>query len=139
MITPNIRKLVTNDEGLRLNPYRDIFGKLTIGYGRNLDDNGISKEEAEFMFTNDLATAEADARYLFTNFDDLNEVRQAVLINMAINFGRSRLSEFRDMRIAILKKNFTLAAIEMLDSKWAKQLTNRANRLAHLMESGEWS
>ena len=74
-------------EGLRLVPYTDTVGKLTIGVGHNLDDKGLSPEAIAFILEKDIDDAEYDARSLFPNFDDLSDARKAVLIQMAFNLG----------------------------------------------------
>ena len=123
-------------EGLRLKPYRDTVGKLTIGYGRNLDDRGISEDEAGFMLDNDidLVVAELERMPLFLG---LNPVRQVVLANMAFNMGMPTLLTFRRMLGALAEKDWDRAAAEMLDSKWARQVGSRANELSELMRRGE--
>lgn len=124
-------------EGLRLKPYRCTAGKLTIGYGRNLDDVGISKTEADMMFERDFAMAEADTRRLCKesgiDVDNLIEQRFYVLTDMMFNLGYGRLSKFKNMLTAISKGNYEAAANEMLNSLWAKQVGNRATQLSVLM------
>ena len=122
-------------EGLRLKPYRDSVGKLTIGYGRNLADRGISQEEAEFMLDNDidLVVAELERMPLFLSLDP---VRQVVLANMAFNMGVPTLLEFRRMLGALARREWDRAADEMLDSRWARQVGRRAVELARLMRTG---
>ena len=123
-------------EGLRLKPYTCSAGKLTIGYGRNLDDVGITQDEADALLNHDIDRSVEDARDLVTNFDQLNEVRQAVVVNMMFNLGKSRLSKFVKMLNALEHDDFDRAADEMLDSKWARQVGNRAVELAQLMRNG---
>ena len=130
--------LVKRHEGLRLKPYKDTVGKLTIGYGRNLEDVGITLEEAELMLEHDLDRALKDAREVIAGFDELDEVRQAVLVDMAFNLGRAGLAGFRNMRAALALGDFERAADEMLDSLWARQVGRRAQELADMMRSGEW-
>ena len=105
--------------------------------GRNLDDNGISKQEALFLFKNDVALAEKSCRQAFDFFDELDEQRQFVLINMCFNMGINRLKGFKKMIQAIKKRQFSLAAEEMLSSCWAAQVKNRAKKLALLMKGEE--
>ena len=131
-------KTVKRDEGLRLKPYRCTEGKLTIGYGRNIEDHGINEEEAELMLQNDLLWAESGCFHVFSDWWKLNEVRKGVLINMAFNLGIPRLRQFKNMIAAVDKHDYEKAADEMLDSKWAKQVGNRATRLADTMRSGKW-
>ena len=125
------------DEGLRLNPYKDTVGKTTIGYGRNLDDLGISKAEAEIMLCNDVNIAYKETFRVIDIFEKLNEVRRAVLVNMVFNLGLPRFLKFKKTIQAIHAEDFERAAKEMLDSLWAKQVKNRAKSLAHCMETGE--
>ena len=131
-------KQMTKDfEGLCLNPYRCTAGKLTIGYGRNLDDVGISRAEADMMFERDFAQAEAEARQLCrtykVNYEDLIEQRFYVLTDMIFNMGYDRVSKFKKMLTALSKGDYDTAANEMLDSAWAIQVGNRAQQLALLM------
>ena len=129
--------LIAKHEGLRLKPYTDTVGKLTIGYGRNLDDNGITKYEAELMLTHDVANVYEDIKR-FEWFTELDEVRQAVVVNMVFNLGINRFMKFKNTIMFIEKGLYTAAAEEMLDSKWARQVGNRAQELSLMMRSGEW-
>ena len=132
------KQMIKRHEGLRLKPYRDTVGKLTIGYGRNLEDVGISLEEAELMLEHDLDRAIQAAREVIPGFDELDEVRQAVLVDMAFNLGRAGLAGFRRFRAALALGDFERAASEMLDSLWARQVGRRAEELAEMMRSGQW-
>lgn len=120
------------DEGFRSRPYKDTVGKLTIGYGRNLDDVGISESEAELLLRKDVGIAyeETRERYPWIKKAPLNVQRG--LYNMAFNMGSARLAGFRKMLAALEAGNYPLAAEEALDSKWAKQVGNRAKRIAEL-------
>lgn len=131
-----LRSQLERHEGLRLKPYRDTVSKLTIGYGRNIEDVGISRDEADFMLDNDIDQVE---RYLKTvdEYNELDEVRQTVLANMAFNLGFRGLMGFRKMWQAIARKDYTEAAKQMLDSRWARQVGNRAQELAEIMRTGE--
>ena len=137
----NYQKLLDQvkfDEGLRLSVYKCTANKLTIGYGRNLEDNGISEDEAEELLLNDLARIEAalDREYLLV--DTHNDARQSVLMNMAYQMGVRGLLGFKIMLGAYRGKDYSTAADEMLNSRWAKQTPGRAKRLAEQMRSGEW-
>lgn len=126
-----------NDEGNRKFPYVDTVGKTSIGIGRNLTDIGLSDDEIQYLFNNDLARAEAQARAAVGDavFDSSSVARQAVLINMAFNLG-GKLLQFRNMLQAINEKRYADAKQEMLRSKWAAQVGERATRLATMMEHG---
>ena len=120
-------------EGIKLKPYRDTVGKFTIGIGRNLDDVGITEAEAEFLLANDIGVAEGEARELFRRFDTYSDLRQEVLVNMMFNLGRPTLSRFNNMRAALLEDDFDRAADEMKDSRWFRQVGNRAKELVWQM------
>ena len=124
-------------EGLRLKPYKCTAGKLTIGYGRNLEDVGISQAEAEMMFERDFAMAESEVKKLLRvngiDWECLIEQRFYVLTDMMFNLGYDRLSKFKKFLYALKKGLYEDAANEMLDSLWAKQVGNRATQLAALM------
>lgn len=123
--------------GPELYPYKDSVGVLTIGYGRNLDDNGISRDEAELMLVNDLDAAIADAMTL-PYWDRLSPVRQLVLSDMSFNLGLPRLLKFKKMHAALEVGDYSLAAHEMMDSKWYRQTERRAKVLVRAMQTGIW-
>lgn len=127
-----------HDEGLRLYPYNCTANKLTIGYGRNIQDNGISELEAEQMLLSDAQVALEDAKKFVgaDTWETLSDVRQACLINMAFNLGLPTLKKFEKFRQALEDGNMSEASAQMLDSRWAKQVGQRANRLAQLIQQG---
>src|SRR5690554_1897881 len=131
-----LKSQLERHEGLRLKPYRDTVGKLTVGYGRNLDDVGITPEEAELMLDNDIDAAEKHLKTV-DEYNGLDPIRQAVICNMAFNLGFYGLMAFRKMWKAIARKDYTEAAKQMLDSQWSRQVGYRADELAQIMRSGE--
>lgn len=124
------------DEGVRLKPYRDTVGKLTIGVGRNLDDKGISLSEANILLVDDIeeVTAGLDAELPW--WRDLDGVRQRVLVNMCFNVGIQKLLTFRNTLAATKAGDYLRASQQMLESKWATQVGPRATRLAAMMRDG---
>jgi len=140
----------------------DVFSSLcidTIGIGRNLRDRGITKEELEYMGISGMeevykkGISEADARYMAMNdirivekelvavhpcVENLDAVRQMILVDMAFNMGVPRLCKFKKMWYAIHDSNFEAASFEMTDSLWARQVGNRAQEMAKQLETGEW-
>ena len=130
--------LVKRHEGLRLHPYRDSVGKLTIGVGRNLDDVGISRDEAMTLLTNDIDAATNSLEQTFPWTLAIDEVRMAVLINMTFNMGVGRLAGFKNFLAACQQGDWTTARAQMLDSVWAEQVGARAQRLALQIETGDW-
>lgn len=130
------RAQLTIDEGYRKKPYKDSVGKTTIGIGRDLDDVGLSDAEILLMFGNDLMQAEIAAKSVCQQFNGLPDARKAVLLNMAFNMGQVRLSGFKMMLAAIAAGQFDVAADEMANSTWAKQVGPRAIRLEKMMREG---
>jgi lysozyme len=124
------------DEGVKLKPYRCTAGKLTIGVGRNIEDNGISNEEAAFMLKADIKNCERDLDILLPGWKNFSDTRQRVLLNMMFNMGRSRLSGFAKFLTCLKMNDFTGAADQMMDSAWAKQVGQRAVRLRDMMLRG---
>jgi len=125
------------DEGLKLKPYKDTKGKLTIGYGHNLDDIGIDKATAEFMLMKDMRIALDGAREIIENFDRLTVNRQVVIAEMIFQMGKKSVSAFKNMLNAIHSANWNKAAAEMRNSQWWRiDSHNRAERLAQMMEKG---
>ncbi len=133
-----LRKQVQTDEGMRLKPYTDTGGRVSIGYGRNLTDVGISQVEAGMLLQNDLERAVSDVQRGFPFVLELDSVRQIVLADMCFNLGLDRLSKFTKMWAAIRGSAWETAATEMLTSQWAEQVGARATRLAEAMRSGEF-
>ena len=122
-------------EGFRSKPYKDTVGKLTIGYGRNIEDVGISVQEAETLLLNDIEWAVEECAQLFLNWPELPDDVQVVLANMCFNLGKVRLGRFIKMRMAIADKDFVRAAEEMKDSKWYTQVGRRSVELVEMMRS----
>lgn len=128
-----LKVMLVKHEGLRLHPYRDTVGKLTIGVGRNLDDRGLTEDEAMVMLDRDINEALHVCESVFLGFDTLSEPRQHALLDMAFNLGEPRLRGFTKMIAAVEARDFEKARTEMLDSKWAKQVGQRAQTLADMV------
>lgn len=124
------------DEGLRLKPYRDTAGKLTIGVGRNLDDIGITDAEARVLLANDLQQVWNDLRVDCPWHFKLDAARDAALCNMCFNLGITRLLTFTKMLAALKAGDWQTAHDEALASTWARQVGQRAERIAATFKSG---
>lgn len=141
MINNRLIKQIKKHEGLRLKPYLDTATppRTTIGYGRNLDDQGITEEEAELLLQNDLARVSQELAalpaYQLLGYD---VPRQMVLVDMCFNLGLTRLLGFKKFLAALERGDFQTAADEMVDSEWYRQVGNRAKFLVSVMRSGEW-
>jgi lysozyme len=134
----DIHEQLQRDEGLRLRPYVDTVGKTTIGYGRNLIDKGISADEANVLLRNDVQEASEELNRRLPWFAAVDEVRQGVLVNMCFNMGFVSLEEFTKMIAAVAQGDWNLASQEMLNSLWAREVGDRATRLAEQMRLGIW-
>ncbi len=123
-------------EGLRLKPYRCTAEKLTIGYGRNLDDVGISEEEAEMLLENDIVKCERQVKKSLPWTVNLDQARQSVLINMCFNLGIEGLLKFKNTLKLVEEGKYEEASEAMRESLWAAQVGNRATELAQIMKEG---
>ena len=124
------------DEGVELKAYQDTVGIWTIGIGRNLQDVGVSMEEAEFLLASDIDVAVSELQRTFDWFEDLSDARQRVCINMCFNLGLTRLLGFKKFLAAMEAGDWKTAGVEMLDSKWARQVGVRSTRLRDLVVEG---
>lgn len=130
-----LEDLLIHHEGLKLKPYLDSVGKLTVGIGRNLKDRGITYEEALVLLDNDILRIRKEVTR-FPWFQRLNTARQDVVLCMIFNLGLEGFKRFRKTIAAIKDKDWDRAATEMLDSVWAGQVGNRAIELAEMMKTG---
>ena len=128
----NLKDLIKKQEDGIFHPYDDGLGNLTIGWGRNLSDKGITEIEAEIMLQSDIA----DAReMLWQAFPfHITERRRNAFVSMMFNLGYKRFMTFTKMRAAVIKGDWDLASKEMLDSKWAGQVGKRAKELAGMVK-----
>ena len=99
---------------------------------------GLTEEEAYYLCMNDIAIVEKELLANKPIVNQVNAVRQMVLIDMAFNMGVPRLMKFKDMWLAIEKVNYISACEEMIDSRWADQVKGRAMKLSLAMKNGEW-
>src|SRR3989338_8096197 len=118
----SIRDCLIRDEGVRLKPYRDSVGKLTIGVGRNLDDKGLTRAEAEALLDNDIRDAEADVAHRLPWSAQLDEPRRGVLVMLAFNAGIGGLLTFRKMLAAMGRGAWAEAARELVESHFLPQV-----------------
>ena len=129
------------DEGIESCAYQDSLGYWTIGVGRLIDarkGGGLSNEEIDYLLDNDVKAKTAEVLRALPWVARLSEPRRAVLVNMAFQLGTKGLLAFRRTLGSIEDGQYGEAAVEMLDSAWAKQTPARAMRLAVQMESDEW-
>jgi len=124
------------DEGVVLTLYKCSAGKNTIGVGRNVDDRGITEDESDYLLSNDINICVKELEGTFPWFQTLSDTRQRVMVNMCFNLGLSRLMGFRKFLAAMEAGEWETAGVEMLDSKWARQVGPRSTRLRDLVLEG---
>lgn len=128
---------LTIDEGRRARVYTDTVGKLTVGVGRNISDRAFSEDEIDLMLDNDIKLVEAQLDRSLPWWRQMNDARQNVLANMCF-MGIGTLLTFKNTLAAMQDSRYSDAADGMLASKWAKQVGQRANRLADIMRIGQF-
>ena len=131
------------DEGVKYEIYLDHLSLPTLGVGHLIKDtdpeNGlpigtkIEEERVNELFDEDIQVTIQECKYLYNDFDDLPEEAQRIIANMMFNLGRPRLSRFLKMKQHVDNRDFVSASEEMKDSKWYRQVTNRAQRLCDRM------
>jgi len=137
MISDELLNQLKKHEGFRSKPYICTAGKLTIGYGRNLDDVGINQFEADNLLRNDIYAAirELD-KYPWAA--SLDQVRYDAMVNFMFNVGSRTFSMFKKMIAAMEAKKYDRASMELMDSRYAKQVGQRAVDLSYMIEVGEY-
>ena len=133
MVLLKLKQSIKKHEGLKLKPYECPNGKLTIGYGRNLEDNGITLSEAEKLLETDLLELKLELEDKIKFFHKLDPIRKNVLIEMGYNMGVPNLLEFKNTLKFMEKSDFINASIEMLDSEWHRDFVK------HDMKDGKKS
>ena len=138
-----LKQELTEDEGCKYEIYLDHLGYKTFGIGHlckatdpenDLEvGSEVSRERVDECFLNDIEKVIEDCVILYDDFYTLPDEAQLIVANMMFNLGRPRLTNFVRMRKAVNEGNFAEAKIQMLDSKWAKQVPNRAERLSERM------
>ena len=142
-----LRKQLEIDEGVKYEIYIDHLGYPTFGIGHLVipsdkeyrEDVGtrVSEERVRECFDKDVESVLRDCTLLYKDFDELPEEVQQIIANMMFNMGYTRLSKFKGMKKGVDARDWNKAADEMVDSRWYKQVTNRANRLVERMRNIE--
>lgn len=130
-----ITELLHLHEGFRRLPYEDHLGNLTIGVGHLLS-RPLSTRAVETILEDDINEARGELDKLYPQWIHLTESRQNVLIDMMFNLGRPRYTTFTKFWDALKRNDWNAAADEMLNSKWAGQVGERATRLSKMMRDG---
>lgn len=131
-----LEKLLIRHEGVKNTVYRCPAGKLTIGVGRNLEDNGITDEEALGLLRNNIRRCELELDAALGYWRALSPPRQRVLISMGFQLGLKGLLGFKRMLAALEHGEYATAARHLMDSQMARQTPHRAQELARMLEEG---
>jgi lysozyme len=123
---------VKSEEGFRAKPYLDTLGVPTFGIGFTY----ITEEEADWILAKRLSEIETQLRVKYRWYDNLNATRQDVIISMVYQLGFGGIAKFKKFIAAMERKDYDTAAVEMLDSLWAKQTPHRAKRQAEMIKNG---
>lgn len=122
--------------------YQDTKGFWTLGIGRLVDrrrGGGITDEEADYLLTNDIRTRVKDLTFRLPWFSKLDGARQGAMVNMSFQLGVDGLLGFNRTMAFMAAGAYDKAAVEMLDSQWAKiDSPNRAKRLSEQVRTGRW-
>lgn len=130
------------DEGCRASAYRDSLGLLTVGVGRLIDPSkpgaGLRDDEITYLLNNDIDDRINAVGKALPWFQNLDDARKAVLLNMAFQLGTDGLLAFKNTLALVRDGKYPEAAAAMLDSRWAQQTPARAKRLSDQMRDGAW-
>ena len=134
-----LREQLKIDEGDKYEIYLDHLGYPTFGIGHLIveadEEHGkpvgtpITEERVNAVFDSDVAIYISEAKKVFPNLETLPSEAQEVIVNMTFNMGAPRLSKFKKFIAGVNASDWNTAAVEMMDSRWAKQVGNRAVRL----------
>ena len=132
-----LRALLELNEGRRNKVYKDSLGYDTIGIG-HLMSRPISDAAVDQIFADDLAEHEAELRELCPWIDEHDEVRQAALIDLCFNLGRTKLAQFKNTLGAFRVKAYEAAALGLEQSRWFTQVGKRGPRIVKMVRTGAW-
>lgn len=134
-IVSAVAHILMQEEGLRLEPYRCPAGKLTIGFGHNLDDRPITMETAKYMLFEDVFVDTELVEDLVGDLSDLPQVVVVILIAMSFQLGFAGLLGFKKMLAKVKLRDWKGMRAEMLDSKWARvDSPERAARMVKFLD-----
>ena len=141
----NMEKLIAmlkRHEGVETHAYECSEGKVTVGVGRNIDQEGgigLSDDEVDYLLQNDIERVVKELAAEYPWFSDLDDVRRDAMVDISFNLGATRLRLFKRALAAMETGKYKEAATEFLDSKWARQVGGRALELTDMISSGEYA
>ena len=127
---------IKHHEGFMSKPYKCPAGKLTIGYGRNIEDMGITMTEAEYLLVNDLTRSQTELSNSLPWYKTLSHRRKQAMLNLHFNMGTGTLSKFQKFLKAMSESDYSTAKAELLNSKYAQQVGKRAQEVAEQIVNG---
>ena len=136
-----IIEMLRKHEGVETHAYVDTVGKITIGVGRNIDPNqglGLSDSEIDYLLSSDILRVEAELLQAFEWYEDLNDARKDAMMDICFNLGLPRLKLFKKALAAMSRHHYEIAAVELLDSRWAVQVGQRAVTISEIIRTGEF-
>ena len=136
-----IIEMLRKHESVETHAYKCSANKTTIGVGRNIDKNGgigLSQMEIDYLLANDIKRVEAELSQAFNWYDDLNDARKDAMMDICFNLGLPRLMLFKKSLAAMSNRHYEIAAIELLDSRWARQVGQRAVTISEIIRTGEY-
>ena len=135
-------KMLKRHEGTETHAYECSEGKITVGVGRNIDQQGgmgLSDDEIDYLLQNDIERVIKELATEYEWFNSLDDVRKDAIVDISFNLGQTRLRLFKRALAAMEAGDYTEASTEFLDSRWAKQVGGRALELTDMISSGEYS
>lgn len=128
-----LKKQLVVHEGLELKPYKCTANKTTIGVGRNIEEVGISEDEAMYLLENDIKNVVAQCQATFSWFDGLTDIRKEAIVNLVFNMGLSTFCKFKNTISYLEQGSYELAGTELLDSNYARQVGQRSVDVANMI------
>ena len=140
-MSKDLIEMLRRHEGVRSHAYKCSEEMITVGVGRNIDENGglgLSEDEIDYLLENDITRVRQELTDTYFWFPALNEARQDAMIDISFNLGQTRLRGFVKAVEAMSREQFDIAADEFMDSRWSQQVGNRAVEVTEMIRTGEY-
>ena len=134
-------KMLKRHEGVKSHAYKCSAGKVTVGVGRNIDENGgigLTDSEIDMLLANDIKRVEQELKDRFSWYRNLDSVRREAMIDIAFNLGITKLLGFKKALAAMESGDYYWASTEFNASRWAEQVGYRSDELCDMIETGEY-
>ena len=140
-MSQRLTEMLIKHEGSKSHAYMCTANKVTVGVGRNIDPEGgigLTKDEISFLLKNDIERVEDELSRRLPWILELSDVRIDALIDICFNLGLPRFLKFAKALAALEQREYDLAADEFMDSRWAKQVGQRAVTVSNMIRTGEY-